>query len=234
MSLNRIVILISIAFSTLILSSFRYIPSSVPGNAPAIVTKVVKEVKHKKPKKDWNITLPATELENNDQLMTGDRSLAVLRFIDGSSLRVRENTIITVYANRKERGLIKTTKMELGKMRFDVEKQHEEDEFIITTPTAVATIRGTSGIIEVLDDGQTLLVVESGVVEVRALTGAQQSDSVEEGNSTLISSDGIISISKATTEQLNESRNFLRTKEKSLLIQTPQGNFRIYYLDFEE
>lgn len=228
---NIVVVLVTL-LATL---SFAFLP--LPSNPSiynaAVVLKVIQDVKHKKPQTDWLTTKPATTLEAKDQLRTGDKSVAVIRFIDGSSLRVRENTIITIYADKKERGLIKNTKIDVGKMRFDVEKQQDEDEFIITTPTAVATIRGTSGFVNVLEDGETILTVESGTVDVRALFGAQQSGTVEGGNTSFISRDGNVSIGQASEQQLNEVRNSLKTNEKYIRVQTPQGTFRIYYLDFE-
>lgn len=231
-SKRNIIVVIVTLLATL---SFAFIP--LPSNPSiynaAVVLKVIQDVKHKKPQTDWLTTKPATTLEAKDQLRTGDKSVAVIRFIDGSSLRVRENTIITIYADKKERGLIKNTKIDVGKMRFDVEKQQDEDEFIITTPTAVATIRGTSGFVNVLEDGETILTVESGTVDVRALFGAQQSGTVEGGNTSFISRDGNLSIGQASEQQLNEVRNSLKTNEKYIRVQTPQGTFRIYYLDFE-
>lgn len=219
--------------SILIFTAFQFIPNNPSAYNAAIVLKVIQDVKHRKPTTDWLKTIPATQLETADQLKTGEKSVAVVRFVDGSTLRVRENTTITIFADKKERGLIKNTKIDVGKMRFDVEKQQDEDEFIITTPTAVATIRGTSGFVNVDENGQTLLVVESGVVDIRALFGARQSGSVEAGNSSFINREGNVSINPSTEQERNESRNTLKTNEKYLEIQTPQGKFRIYYLDFE-
>ncbi len=222
-----------IFLSSIVFMAFLPFPSNSPSYNAAIVLKVIQDVKHKKPQKDWVVTKPATPLEAKDQLRTGDKSVAVIRFIDGSSLRVRENSVITIFADKKERGLIKNTKIDVGKMRFDVEEQKDEDEFIITTPTAVATIRGTSGLVNVFEDGQTILTVETGTVEVRALFGAQQSGTVEAGNSSVVTVEGTVSITKANEQQLNEVRNSLKTNEKFIRVQTPQGTFRIYYLDFE-
>lgn len=219
--------------SFLLFTAFHPLPVNPSGYNAAIVLKVIQDVKHKKPTTDWLQTKPATQLETADQLRTGDKSIAVVRFVDGSSLRVRENTTITIFADKKDRGLIKKTKIDVGKMRFDVEKQQDEDEFIITTPTAVATIRGTSGFVNVDENGQTLLVVETGIVDVRALVGAQQAGTVEAGNSSFINREGNVQINPSTEQEKNEARNTLRTNEKYLQIQTPQGTFRIYYLDFE-
>lgn len=200
----------------------------------AIVIKVVQDVKHKYKDTDWIKTKTNTTLESKDFIKTGEKSIAVLKFLDNSTLRIRENTIVQVFADKRERGLIKNTKIDVGKMRFDVEKQREEDEFIITTPTAVATIRGTSGLVEVLEDGSTFLYVDEGSVNVRSLLGARESGTVNAGFYSSISTDGRFNISTATSTQSNEFKNALRTNEKFLRIQTNQGTFRIYYLDFEE
>ncbi len=230
-NLKHLLIVLGLFFP--IFTAFRPLSNNPSAYNAAIVLKVIQDVKHKKPVTDWTTTKPATQLETSDQLKTGDKSLAVVRFVDGSNLRVRENTTITIFADKKERGLIKNTKIDVGKMRFDVEKQQVDDEFIITTPTAVATIRGTSGFVNVDEDGQTLLVIESGVVEVRAVVGAQQSGTVEAGNSSFINSEGLVIINPSTEQEKNEARNTLRTNERYLQIQTQQGTFRIYYLDFE-
>ena len=224
-------------FSISLMTLCGFSPSNIVSkkiDLAAIVTKVIQDVKHKYKDTDWMKTKANTTLESKDFIKTGERSVAVLKFLDNSTLRIRENTIIQVFADKRERGLIKNTKIDVGKMRFDVEKQREEDEFIITTPTAVATIRGTSGLVEVLEDGSTFLYVDEGSVNVRSLLGARESGTVNAGFSSSISTDGRFNISTATSTQSNEFKNALRTNEKFLRIQTTQGTFRIYYLDFEE
>lgn len=231
---SNILFIVVLIFSVSLLKSFAHEnPNSSLANA-AVVIKTIQDVKHKKPKSDWFVTKPLTQLETRDQLRTGERSAAVVRFLDGSSLRVRENTVITIFADKKDRGLIKNTKIDIGTMRFDVEKQEEGDVFMITSPTAVATIRGTSGLVKVLEDGSTLLTVESGLVNVRALFGVQQTGDVEAGNTFFVTRQGNVSINPSTNEERKESRNALRTQEKYIRVQTPQGTFRIYYLDFEQ
>lgn len=227
------VLLVVSTLAVFLFTAFTPSINNSKGYNAALVLKVIQDVKHKKTGANWLVTKPATQLETKDQLKTGEKSVAVVRFIDGSTLRVRENTIITIFADKRERGLIKNTKIDIGKMRFDVEKQQQEDEFIITTPTAVATIRGTSGFVNVDEDGQTLLVVETGVVDIRALVGAQQSGTVEAGNSSFINKEGNVVIGSATEQQLNETRNSSKTNEKFIRVQTPYGTFKIHYLDFE-
>lgn len=229
MKANRV--LFFIIFSFVFVTGFKSYYLSYMNTA--VVVKVIQDVKHKKPNTDWTQTKPATPLQTKDELKTGDKSVAVLKFLDGSTIRVRENTTIRIFANKVGKGLKKNTEIDVGKMRFEVEQQQEDDEFIITTPTAVATIRGTSGLVSVLEDGSTFLTVEEGVVEVKAKLGVGESGVVEAGRTSLITFEGEVNIENTSPELLNELKNSLRTNEKYIRVQTPQGTFRIYYLDFE-
>jgi F0F1-type ATP synthase epsilon subunit len=199
----------------------------------AIVTKVIQDVKHKSVESPWIETKPLTQLKTNDMLNTGKRSVAVLKFVDGSIVRVRENSTIMILAEKKDRGLVKNTKLENGKIVFDVTKQIDDDRFIITTPTAVATIRGTSGLVELLQDGSTLLTVEFGVVEVESLGEKKETISVEAGITSIINSDGTITTNESTEEQRKNFQSSNKTNERFIQIQTNRGNFKVYYLDSE-
>jgi len=199
----------------------------------AIVTKVIQDVKHKSGDSDWIPTKVATQLKTNDLLNTGKRSVAVLKFLDGSILRVRENTTIMIFADKKDKGLIKNTRLDNGKIVFDVQKQSDDDKFIITTPTAVATVRGTSGLIEALNDGSTLLILETGIVEIESTGDNKQTTSIEAGTTAVVNLDGSIVKTESTEEQKKAFQNANKTNEKVIQIQTNQGNFKLYYLDAE-
>lgn len=199
----------------------------------AVVTKVIQSVEHKRGDTDWASTKPLTLLETSDVLRTGERSLAIVNFPDASLLRVREKTTITIYADKKPNGLSKNTRIDVGKMRFETGKQEGDDEFLITTPTAVASIRGTKGLVHVLDDGTTIITLDSGKVDVRATTGAQQTGTVEGGMTALISTEGSVAVDYSTEEQLDDSRKSTMTKERYIRIQTNVGTFQLNYLDHE-
>lgn len=199
----------------------------------AVVTKVIQEVKHKSGDEDWIQTKPMTQLKTKDLLSTGKKSVAVLKFVDGSILRVRENTTLMIFADKKDKGLIKNTKLENGKIIFDVNKQIDDDKFIITTPTAVATVRGTTGLVELLENGSTLVIVEKGIVDVEGTGESKEIKTLEAGNASVINPDGTITDIEYSEELKNKFLNSNKTNEKSIQIQTDKGNFRIYYLDTE-
>lgn len=199
----------------------------------AVVTKVIQDVKHKSGQEDWVKTKPMTQLKTNDLLSTGLKSVAVLKFVDGSILRVRENTTLMIFADKKDKGLIKNTRLENGKIIFDVTKQSDDDKFIITTPTAVATVRGTTGLVELLENGSTLVIVDKGIVDVEGTGENKETTTLQAGNASIINQDGTISEIEYTEELRKNFLNSNKTNEKSIQIQTDKGNFNIYYLDYE-
>lgn len=228
----------SIKITVVFISIFILMGASNPNNSnksysAAVVTKVIQDVKHKSGNEDWIQTKPLTQLKTNDLLSTGVKSVAVLKFIDGSILRVREKSTIIIFADKKDRGLIKNTKLENGKIIFDVNKQVEDDKFIITTPTAVATVRGTAGLVETLQDGSTLVFVERGIVDVESTGENKDAKTLEAGFVSIVQPDGTILLSEANEQQKNSFNNANKTNEKTIQIQTNQGNFKIYYLDSE-
>ncbi|MBU2447225.1 MAG: FecR family protein [Bacteroidetes bacterium] len=233
MKTNKILLLTVVVFSLLNIFLTEGISGEFEKSAAAIVTKVIQSVEHKSADSDWTSTKHLTMLETSDVLRTGERSLAIVRFLDGSNLRVREKTIITIYADKKPNGLSKNTRIDVGKMRFETVKQKGDDEFLITTPTAVASIRGTKGLVHVLDNGATIITLDSGKVDVRATTGAQQTGTVEGGMTAMISTEGNVSVDYSTQEQIDESRKSTMTKEKFIIIETNVGRFRLNYLDHE-
>lgn len=225
-------------FSVLFIAVFIFLGFTFPtifnkSYTAAVVTKVIQDVKHKSGDENWVQTKPLTQLKTNDLLSTGVKSVAVLKFVDGSIVRVREKSTIIIFADKKEKGLIKNTKLESGKIIFDVNKQVDDDKFIITTPTAVATVRGTTGLVETLSDGSTFVLVETGVVEVESTGEKKDSQILEAGTVSVVQPDGTIIVSEATEEQRSSFSNANKTNEKTIQIQTNRGNFKIYYLDSE-
>lgn len=199
----------------------------------AIVTKVIHDVKHKSGEENWTPTKELTQLKSKDLLTTGKKSLAVIKYIDGSILRVRENSTIVIFADKKDRGLIKNTRLENGKIVFDVNNQLEDDKFLITTPTVVITVRGTSGLVEILENGATSLILNKGTVELESTGENRKTEIVQAGTTSIINPDGDIIISESTEEERRKFLNSTKTNQKSIDIRTNKGNFKIYYLDSE-
>jgi hypothetical protein len=112
--------------------------------------------------------LRGVELNNGDTVRTVD-GRAQLRFTDGAyvSLQPQSEFAIRDYrfdgrTDGTERGFFGLLK---GAMRTvtGLVGRVNRDQYQITTPTATIGIRGTGGVIQVRDDGSTLIVGTSGI-----------------------------------------------------------------------
>lgn len=201
-------------------------------NPVALITKVVQDVQVKTDDKDWAQAKQAQLLESGNEVKTGKKSLALIKFTDNSLLRVVENTSLKIYADKKAatKDISKNTHVDKGELGFEVKKQQDE-EFKFTTPTMVASIRGTSGTVEVYDDGTSLLSVETGEVEVNATLGEKQSGNVTAGNFAMVNLEGQINIEESTPDILKKQEKTKRSETNKLMIKTNRGFIIIEYYE---
>lgn len=197
----------------------------------ALIKKVVKDVTYKQNEEaDWELAKTGVPLQNGQEVKTGTKSLALILFTDGSGLlRVRENSILHIYGEQEVNKLNKNTFIQKGQLGFQVSKQ-EDEQFKFTTPTVVASIRGTGGFIDVENDSSTTIVCESGLIELQATGGSRQSGSLSGGNSADIGADGQININPTTQQQQNQLNMNKQTETKKVKIKTKEGEIEIEYL----
>lgn len=205
------------------------------GNSPvkdspiAILMKTVKDVSFKRGDANWVPAKVGATLITSDEIKTGEQSIALVKFTDNSVIRVRENSSLKIYADKNKQAISKNTYVEKGTVGFNVSKQ-ENEEFKFTTPTMVASIRGTEGFIGVLSDTSSILVVTQGLVNVLASLGLQQTGSVGAGQFAVASSNGTITISNLTPQLQNQANSIKKTTLKSITIRTNLFNMKIEYL----
>lgn len=137
----------------------------------AVTIKSKGEVKYKKEKEkkfDKELIVGAA-LENKDEISVGGKSYASIVFIDDKSmLNIHENTNFIVRRDRKNSKIIKRISMEYGRLRANIHKD-ANNEFIISTPTSVAAVKGTIfWVFSDEEDGDTFYGIE-GSVEITNL-----------------------------------------------------------------
>jgi len=210
--------------------------SNFAGNNPApsppiaIVMKVVKDVEFKKVDGNWSTIKIGQALSSGDEIKTGSKSLALVKFTDNSILRVRENCSIKIYADKNDKQISKNTYIGKGGVNFEIAKQQKNEEFQFTTPTMVASIRGTKGFFQVGDDG-TVLVLEEGAIDYKSLLGEQTKGNVKGGNSVVFTNDGQVTVSTISPDQQKQLEDSKKTNTKKLIIKTNQGDLIIEYLE---
>ncbi len=193
----------------------------------AVLMKVVKEVTLKKENKDWTEAKTGVPLLTNDEIKTGPKSLAMIKFTDNSIVRVRENSNLKIYADKKNQALSKNVYMDKGKLGAEISKQ-ENDEFKFSTPTMVASIRGTTIAIET-DDTSTTLVCNTGEVGIEATQGLKENATINGGQYANINSNGQIITGNNGTQQNNLYNSTTSVNTRKLKIVTNQGTIIIEY-----
>jgi hypothetical protein len=217
-----------ILFSSFITGEFLLSNDETP---IALIKKIIKDVTFKESEEaDWELAKTGVPLQDGQEVKTGTKSLALILFTDGSGLlRVRENSILHIYGEKDAQKLNKNTFLQKGQLGFQVSKQ-EDEQFKFTTPTVVASIRGTGGYIDVPDDSSTTIVCETGLIQLQATGGQKQSGDLAGGNSANINSNGQITINPMTQNQQNQLNKNKQTETKKIKIKTKEGEIEIEYL----
>lgn len=197
--------------------------SSKPGDTPvALVKKIVKNVDYRKSSEDdWATAKTGLPLNNGEEVRTAANSLALILFTDGSGLlKVQPNSILTIHGEIVNNKMNKDTFIEKGAVGFDVNKQ-ADDEFKFTTPTAVASIRGTEGLFEVADNGVSVMVLKSGSVELQTKTGEKVT--LTAGNTAVFDLEGNATIAPSTEDDKKKLDQATNLSTKKVIIKTKTG-----------
>ena len=121
-------------------------------------------------------------LKNGEWLKTKEGVFVAIVFLDGSNIKIQQQTEVKISSYRMTAKELKTNlDMSKGQAWSNVADQGAGGEFTITTPTAVASVKGTEFDLEYdIDKGETTLIVLAGEVEFAGelgtiLAGAMES-----------------------------------------------------------
>jgi hypothetical protein len=210
--MNRIKILLVVIIASLVVLGFSVYK---PAGPIAIIKKVVNDVKYKiADKSGWEIAKASQMLSDRDEIKTGNKSLAIILFTDGSGqLRIRENAVLQIYGQKDNKQLNKNALLQNGTISFEVSKQANE-EFKFTTPTAVASIRGTGGLLGANSDS-TQLILEHGSVDFNSLIQGGGGGTLTGGQTGTIYRNGTFTFhqTNANEKKLLESGKNVNTKK---------------------
>ncbi len=114
-----------------------------------------------------------TALFNGDILKSQEDSYAAIKFIDGKAIiKLFPNSNLTIKATREAGKLIKSPYLSYGKIYSKIQKK--TGNYVLETPTAVASVKGTGFLTGVDRDGRTALFVTSGVVVIKDKKSGQE------------------------------------------------------------
>jgi len=107
-------------------------------------------------------------------------SFVTLRFADGSSVRINENSELKLSELRKnsrteeQQSVLDLSRGGLESHVTPVMDQRRKRKFEIKTPMATTSVRGTVFSVSISDSGKAITAVDKGVVEVQGRQAAQQ------------------------------------------------------------
>ncbi len=171
----------------------------------AMIMKIIQEdVQRKTPTSDWQKAKRGDPLESKDMVKTGTSAFAVVKFNDNTLLKIRPNSEITIFGEIAENNFSKSIHVDQGSTDFDVVKQKEKEKFEFTTPTSVASIRGTNGRFETDKDSSDYLFINSGLALLLNIL-TNQSQSVGNGQVGISHRNGVIEVRIMTKSEASST-----------------------------
>ena len=130
-------------------------------------------------------------LTEGDNISVSPNSWIILEFEDGSSVEVKENSVLSI----KKMVLLESQKRQetqlllwLGELKVLMKKLPPGDKFQIYTPTAICSIRGTEFSVLVDKIGETIVSTLKGIVGVKEISGLGEEVLVKEGMQSIVKS----------------------------------------------
>ena len=105
-------------------------------------------------------------LKNGEWVKTKEGVFVAIVFLDGTNIKIQQKTEVKITSYRMTAKDLKTNlEMSKGQAWSDVAEQGAGGEFTITTPPAIASVKGTEFDLEFDEDsGESILTVMSGEV----------------------------------------------------------------------
>lgn len=175
-----------------------------PGASLALITKVVRDVSLRGETAEWNSAEKGSVLKAGDRVKTGQQSLAILKFNDRSIVRVREQSEIAMTTAADGRSTVRSIDAAEGSYGFEIQKQRTDEKFRFTSPTSVASIRGTMGSWSSGKGNDTLVLPEGNVNLLNKVS--DRNIDVPAGYIAFSNADGSLSARPATGEELAAAR----------------------------
>ncbi|MDP1676637.1 MAG: FecR family protein [Bacteroidota bacterium] len=165
----------------------------------ATIFKPVGGVEYKTGEKEWSKAKAATPLIPGDIVRTQENSFAIIKFLENSVIRVQEKSEVTISGEIAKGEFSKNVYLQRGEVGFQVKKRANE-KFEFSTPTSVASIRGTGGLLIAGQDSNDVLILGSGNVDFKNLI-SNIILNVRGGQTAFSMPDGTVKVEDSTPEE---------------------------------
>ena len=184
---------------------------------------------------------PGIPLNNKDKVQTGKNGFVAIMYLDDKTvIKILNGSDMIVLGDRINNQINKSLDIKYGKIAASVSPQKGE-EFRISTPTSVASVKGTKLAISVpqmnqsgLSTGDSFTLIE-GLIEVtNNITG--ESIEVAEGETATSTPEGSLEVNQTTTDDLQgfeEAEIEILTQELRFEIEDQDGDIKEIIIKFQ-
>lgn len=177
---------------------------------------------------------PGSPLSNQDKIKTGKNGYIALMYLDDKTVvKMLDNSELTIMGDRSGNKINKSLDIEYGRVAANVKPQKGK-EFRISTPTSVASVKGTEFAIQSdPSSGDSFTLIE-GLIEVtNSVTG--ESTQVQEGETAISTPDGSLDVAETTSDDLEgfeEASMESPTQELRFEVEDENGNIKEILIKF--
>jgi len=178
---------------------------------------------------------PGSPLSDQDKIKTGKNGFVAIMYLDDKTVvKMLGNSDLTILGDRSGSKINKSLDIKYGRVAANVKPQKGK-EFRISTPTSVASVKGTELAIESdPSTGDSFTLIE-GLVEVtNSITG--ESTEVQEGETATSTPEGSLVVAQTTSEDLEgfeEASIEPQTQELRFEIEDADGNLKEILIKFQ-
>ena len=138
----------------------------------------------------WNIVIEGQLVDTGTWIRTGPKASATILLPNRTQTKISRNAEFQLNYQKKEKQT--QVNLKLGKIWSKTNKKPAKIK--VKAPNAVASIRGTEWVVEVLDDASSSLAVLEGAISLAGNDGLTKQ--IENGQIANVSSKGTISVTK--------------------------------------
>ena len=177
---------------------------------------------------------PGSPLSNQDKIKTGKNGYIALMYLDDKTVvKMLDNSDLTIMGDRSGNKINKSLDIKYGRVAANVKPQKGK-EFRISTPTSVASVKGTEFAIQSdPSSGDSFTLIE-GLIEVtNSVTG--ESTQVQEGETAISTPDGSLDVAETTSDDLDgfeEASMEPPTQELRFEVEDENGNIKEILIKF--
>lgn len=177
---------------------------------------------------------PGSPLSNQDKIKTGKNGYIALMYLDDKTVvKMLEDSDLTIMGDRSGNKINKSLDIKYGRVAANVKPQKGK-EFRISTPTSVASVKGTEFAIQSdPSSGDSFTLIE-GLIEVtNSVTG--ESTQVQEGETAISTPDGSLDVAETTSDDLEgfeEASMESPTQELRFEVEDENGNIKEILIKF--